>query len=302
MSDLDAGQRVDLETLRQLYAEELRAVSNLQSAALVGVFAKVPREHFLGPGPWQIVAPAAPGRFSYRTTEDANPRHLYHNVLVAIDAKRRLNNGQPSFLAFMIEALALQQGDRVVHIGCGLGYYTAILAEVVGPAGHVTAIDIDPELAARAHGNLGYLPHVEVVEGDGGAHDPGPSDAIFVNAGATHPRSIWLDSLRLGGRLLVPLTVAVDTSGHGGGGVLKLMRHPRGFAARFISQVGIFPCIGARDPELNEQLKQAFRRPAWKAVQSLRRDLHEQTEACWFHTGEFCLSTLAVPIEGPGDI
>jgi protein-L-isoaspartate(D-aspartate) O-methyltransferase len=54
-------------------------------------------------------------------------------VLVAIDEKRLLNNGQPSFLAILIEALALQEGDHVVHVGCGTGYYSAILAEFVGP-------------------------------------------------------------------------------------------------------------------------------------------------------------------------
>jgi protein-L-isoaspartate(D-aspartate) O-methyltransferase len=54
-------------------------------------------------------------------------------VLVAIDEKRLLNNGPPSFLAILIEALALQEGDHVVHVGCGTGYYSAILAEFVGP-------------------------------------------------------------------------------------------------------------------------------------------------------------------------
>ena len=47
----------DLDEIRHYYAEELRAVANLQSAALVRAFAKVPREHFLGPGPWQVFSP-----------------------------------------------------------------------------------------------------------------------------------------------------------------------------------------------------------------------------------------------------
>jgi protein-L-isoaspartate(D-aspartate) O-methyltransferase len=127
-------------------------VSNLRSAALVQAFATVPRERFLAPGPWQIVAPGPPG--TYRTSDDADPRHLYHNVVVAIDATRHLNNGQPGFLAVLLEALELQWGDHVVHIGCGLGYYTAIMAEVVGPAGAVTAIELDPTLAAQAGTNL----------------------------------------------------------------------------------------------------------------------------------------------------
>lgn len=282
----------DLAALRELYAEELREVGKLRSQALVRAFAKVPREHFLGPGPWQILAPAEPGGVAYRTTEDADPRHLYHNVLVAIDASRRLNSGQPGALAVWIDSLDLQEGERVVHIGCGVGYYTAILAEVVGPAGWVTGMEIDPDLAARARRNLSYLNSVEVLEGDGGVHDPGPTDAIFVNAGATHPCQVWMDSLRAEGRLLIPITVATNASGHGTGAMLKVKRESRGFSARFISKVCIFPCVGARDSELNEQLKEAFRTPAWQAVESLRRDPHEPTRTCWLHGRDFCLSTL----------
>jgi protein-L-isoaspartate(D-aspartate) O-methyltransferase len=286
---------MDLEKQRQFYAEELRAVANIQSEELVHAFAKVPREHFLGPGPWQIVAPSEPGCFSYRTTEDTDPRHLYHNVLVAIDAERHLNNGQPSGLALWFDALELHEGDRVVHVGCGTGYYSAILAEVVGPNGQVIAIDVDPELASRARNNLSYLSHVQVLAGDGGEIELGPSDAIFINAGATHPGQIWLDSLRLGGRLLVPLTVTKESEGSGGGLVLKVTRQQTGFRARFISQVGIFSCAGGRDPELNQRLKDAFNREDGKTVRSLRRDVHDPTDTCWLHHGGFCLSKLAVP-------
>jgi protein-L-isoaspartate(D-aspartate) O-methyltransferase len=71
-----------------------------------------------------------------------------------------------------------------------------------GPNGRVIAIEVDADLAARSRGNLVGLPNVEVVDGDGGEHDSGPADAILVNAGATHPRRIWLDSLRPNGRLV----------------------------------------------------------------------------------------------------
>ena len=285
----------NLDLARQFYAEELRAVANLQSEAVVRAFAKVPREHFLGPGPWQIMSPWWPeAEPSYRTTPDADPRRLYHNVLVAIDPERWLNNGQPSFLAFLIDALKLQEGEHVVHVGCGTGYYTAILAEVVGPKGRVTAIEIDPELAGRARRNVSYLAHVEVTEGDGGEYDPGPSDAILINAGVTHPRSIWLDSLRLGGRLLFFLTAETETDGIGGGHVLKVTCEPGGFACRFISQVGVFSCLGTRDPELNRRLTEAFSRGDWKSVQSLRRDAHEPADTCWLHSDNFCLSRLDV--------
>src|SRR5437879_12256889 len=99
------------------------------------------------------------------------------------------------------------------------GYYTAILAEVVGPTGRVTAIEVDPWLASRAGSNLSYLAHVQVLAGDGGEIDLGPSDAIFINTGATHPRAMWLERLRMGGGALVPV-IGITVPGSGGGRVV----------------------------------------------------------------------------------
>ena len=120
-------------------------------------FASVPREKFLGPGPWKIGSPetgCAGSTLSYFETEDSDPCRLYHNITVAIDPARRLNNGQPSALAFWINSLDLKRGDRVFHLGCGVGYYTAIMAHVVGSQGTVIACEVDPDLAARATENL----------------------------------------------------------------------------------------------------------------------------------------------------
>jgi protein-L-isoaspartate(D-aspartate) O-methyltransferase len=74
--------------------------------------------------------------------------------LVAIDETRRLNNGQPSLWAQLFDVLDLAAGDHVIHVGAGQGYYSAILAEIVGPTGRVTAIEIDPNLATKARKNL----------------------------------------------------------------------------------------------------------------------------------------------------
>src|SRR5262245_43580700 len=97
---------IELDLVRQFYAEELRAVANLQSEAVVRAFAKVPREHFLGPGPWRVFSP---GSQSDWTTKDADPTHLYHNLLVVIDEERHLNNGHPGFLAFFDRATRTQR-------------------------------------------------------------------------------------------------------------------------------------------------------------------------------------------------
>lgn len=272
------------DTLRERYAEEFTYTAHLTSAAVIRAFARVPRERYLGPGPWRIFQPYAR---SYWTTPDADPKHLYHDVLVAIDEMRLLNNGQPSFLASLIEALELQEGNHAVHVGCGTGYFTAILAELVGPHGRVTAIEVDADLAARSRGNLADLPNVEVVSGDGGEHDPGPADAILVNAGATHPRRIWLDSLRLNGRLVLPLTGLNRI-----GWVLKVVNRDKGYAASFISSISIFPCVGARDTDTARLLGEAFTRGGWAAVRSLRRDIHQIEPTCWLHSDNLCLSTV----------
>ncbi len=105
---------MDLNDIRRYFAEEIRAVAIIRSEALVDAFAKVPRKRFLGPGPWQIQSDRDE---NYRTTGDADPRRLYHNILLAIDPGRRLNNGQPSYLAFCIDSLDLAEGYRVLHMG-----------------------------------------------------------------------------------------------------------------------------------------------------------------------------------------
>jgi hypothetical protein len=87
-----------LDEIRRSFAEEVRAVAHLESGPLVEAFAHVPRERFLGDGPWQIVR-ALDRKQPYRTTEDADVRHIYHDVGVALDPSRGLNNGQPSALA-----------------------------------------------------------------------------------------------------------------------------------------------------------------------------------------------------------
>jgi len=90
----------------------------------------------------------------YWITDDADPRRLCHDVLVAIDEIRRLTNGQPSLWASLFDQLGLALGDRVIHIGAGTGSYSAILAEIVGPSGRVAALEIDAGLAERARDNL----------------------------------------------------------------------------------------------------------------------------------------------------
>jgi protein-L-isoaspartate(D-aspartate) O-methyltransferase len=292
-----------LDDYRRFYAEEIEQVASLTSPALVEAFARVPRERFLGPPPWQLasaemraMASAGLVQLQYRTTSE--PRHLYHNVVVTLDRAKDINNGQPSALASWIAALDLKSGERVYHMGCGVGYYTAIMAEVVGPGGSVVAIDAQPDLAARARENLSGYPHAAVHGADGAAFDPGVCDAILVNAGVTHPHALWLDRLREGGRLVMPLTIATSPT-IGQGVMLKFVRQSRSYSVSLVTFLAIFNGGGLRNAELEgplrDWLSKAMATGALLKMKSLRRDLHEQDESCLFHTPGMCLS--GAPLE-----
>lgn len=227
----------------------------------------------------------------YRLTPDSDPRHLYENVLVALDERRRLNNGEPLGLLLFLDTLSLSTGERLLHIGCGVGYYTAVAACALGPQGEVVALEIDPALAARAELNLRPYSTVRFIGTDGTRHHFGAFDAIFVNAGCTRVEPIWLDQLAVGGRLLVPLTVGLPgMPTMGAGSMLLVTRREAGYAARFTSPVGIFHCEGARSADGERMLSQAFA-GGTASVCRLRRDVHEPGPNCWLHTPEVCLES-----------
>ena len=288
---------IALEDARAEFADSLRRTAGLRSAALVRAFATVPRESFVGPGPWQIVVP--PDLLTYHDTPDDDPRHLYANVLVALDASRRLNNGEPAALAGWLDRLDPAPGESFLHVGCGVGYYTAIAAEAVSRDGSVLGVEVDAALAERARRNLAPYANATVVCGDGSGLAADAFDAIFVNAGATQLRPGWLDALRCHGRLLVPLTIDIPGMDAGFGQMLLVVRSSRGYAARFVSPVAVFHCAGARSEQGSKLLEQAFARGGEDSVRSLRRDDHAPDAHCWLHRPEFCRSTLGVDECGP---
>src|SRR5258706_127031 len=136
----------------------------------------------------------------------SNPRLLYRDVLAALDAERGINNGQPSLWAYVYDRIGVRKGERIIHIGCGVGYYTAILAELVGPTGTIVGLDIDRALLARAMSTLADRGNIEIKECDGARYAERPADVIVVNAGITHPLDVWFDALTPGGRFMLPLT------------------------------------------------------------------------------------------------
>ncbi len=266
----------------------MEKLAELRTPGLARGFANVPRENFVGPGPWQILRP--PIEEGYVATPDDNPVHLYDTVLVALDARRRINNGEPVSLAQWLDLLALEPGDAFAHVGCGVGYYTAIAAEAVRPDGRSLALEVLPELAEQAARNLASYDDVEVRNASAFAPGDGPFDAIFVNAGATFILPAWLDTLAEGGRLLVPLTVSITGGDIGAGRVIRIQRRGVYFEARFVSCAAIFHCAGARSEQGDGALRAAYREGDADEVRSLRRDAHARSSACWLHTDEFCIS------------
>lgn len=270
-----------IAAIRSRYADEVTARAG--SGAVRDAFAAVPRERFLGPGPWKIRDAVA----GYATTPDADPAHVYRDVLVALDSEAGINNGQPSLHAISLAAIGLSPGERLIHAGCGSGYYTAIVAELVGASGSVQGWEIDPTLSGIAAENLADRPNVTVVARSATAGPLPAADAIYVSAGATTPVPAWVAALRPRGRLLFPLV-----GSHGGGGMLLVTRRPEGLAARFVCSAGFIPCAGAQNQRDAAALDRAFQY-RWGEVRSLRLD-GPPDDTAWVAGEGWWLSTAPI--------
>lgn len=272
----------ELVVLRRAYARQVTFLGNGRNAALEQAFADVRREDYLGAGPWPILRWMG----GYEPTPDADPSWLYADVLVGLVPIRGLNNGQPSGHARWIAAAAPATGEHVVHVGAGVGYYSAIMAHMVGATGALTAIEFDPALAARAASNLAHLSNATVLQGDGSLTPFAPADVIYVNAGASKPADAWLDGLKDGGRLILPLTTKTNSSepfnsSRPTGAVFRITRRGSDFDADFISAIAVFPCEGVRDDASERALAAAFENGGFRNVKHLRRTDDVRDEECW---------------------
>jgi protein-L-isoaspartate(D-aspartate) O-methyltransferase len=142
------------------------------------------------------------------------PRHLFVPDIVAPYAYQDMplpigfdkTVSQPFMVALMTDLLAPQPHEAVLEIGTGLGYQTAILAEL---AGQVWSVEIIEEFASRAEAlleALGYA-NVAIRVGDGsrGWPEHAPFDKILVSVAAEHAPPALLEQLKPGGRLVMPV-------------------------------------------------------------------------------------------------
>jgi protein-L-isoaspartate(D-aspartate) O-methyltransferase len=247
-------KQTELEIVRRAYAKQILAAAGVNDLRLELAFASIRREDFLGPGPWQIFR--GPG--AYTPTPSSDPVYLYTDNLIGIVPERGINNGQPSLHAVLLSHAQIKDGEHIVHVGAGTGYYTAIIAHLVGPSGRVTAIEVDPELARQAQANLSLRQNVRVIEANGGDADFGTADVIYVSAGVTHPVKAWLDGLLEAGRLILPLTTDASVRATKGGAfdyakmarrgaVFKIERLGTDFSARWICPAAYILAEGVGD-------------------------------------------------------
>ncbi|HEY6458714.1 MAG TPA: hypothetical protein VIY73_01145, partial [Polyangiaceae bacterium] len=147
---------------------------------------EVPRERFVRPEDLE------------RSADDA-PLPLDDSGLATISA--------PHAYLLSFRLLELTEGDRLVELGSGSGYGSALAAFVVGPSGAVRTFEIDAPLAARARSNLAERPNVEVLLRDAMvsmAAWNGAEKIVATFAVDALPQS-WLDALPEGGRLVAPV-------------------------------------------------------------------------------------------------
>jgi protein-L-isoaspartate(D-aspartate) O-methyltransferase len=275
------------EIIRRAYARRIMAHLGVSDRRIEAAFASVKREDFLGRGPWPIIRW---GR-GYISSPSRNPVYLYDDVVVGIIPERNLNNGQPSLHAWLITNAAPKAGEHVVHVGAGVGYYTAILHRLVGRRGRITAIEFDSDLAARLATNFVGARNVEIIEGDGARVPFDSADIIYVNAGATKPAEAWLDRLADRGRLILPLTAGEFPSGDvRQGAVFRIERRGGAFVAERISGVAIFPCEGMRDASSQAALVAAFEKGRVQEVTRLYRRDDVPEEDCWLRGTGWCLA------------
>ena len=155
--------------------------------------------------PWQVLDPAVLHTLQHIARELFVP--AAYQALAYTDTEIPLGHGQamvaPRIDARLMHDVALKPTDKVLEIGTGSGYLTALLAD---RSHHVVSLEINPELHARALTNLqgAGISNVDLrmADGSAGASDAGPFDAIVLGGSVYEVSQALLDQLKVGGRLI----------------------------------------------------------------------------------------------------
>jgi protein-L-isoaspartate(D-aspartate) O-methyltransferase len=155
----------------------------IRDERLLAAMSKVPRHEFVSQQNW-------------------NEAYADHPIPIA----EKQTTSQPYMIAAMVQAAEIKSGDRVLEIGAGSGYQTAVLAELASQVFAVERYASLTDTAQKTLERLGYR-NAKIVTGDGslGLPEAAPFDAIIVSAAAPSIPQALVDQLALGGRLLIPI-------------------------------------------------------------------------------------------------
>jgi protein-L-isoaspartate(D-aspartate) O-methyltransferase len=259
--------------------DSLRTGGSATDRAVLDVMARVPREAFV-PRFWSLPPGSTTGRpddvqefivgedeasaetaleLVYDTDHALGIRRAARPVGPTAGAGVTSTASAPRIVASMLELAQLAAGMRVLEIGTGSGYNTALLQELVGPRGRVTSVDIDGALVYDARRRLdatGY-PDVSVVVADGyfGAAERAPFDRVVATVGCVDVAPAWLGQLAPGGFCVVPLQHGgwhpLTRAEPNGDGARLTVVGPAGFVAIQGQQAGCrpWPHAGRLGPE-----------------------------------------------------
>jgi protein-L-isoaspartate(D-aspartate) O-methyltransferase len=209
---------IDFEAERErMIAEQLEA-RGFDDELVLGAVRRVPRHLFVDPRHWG---------------------QAYDDHPLPIGEEQTIS--QPYIVALMSEALLLYGGERVLEVGTGSGYQSAVLAEM---GARVVSLERIPELAERARrilGELGYLDRVTLEVGDGTLGWPGgaPYDAIVVTAGSPQIPRPLIAQLADGGRLVLPMgDEDVQT-------LVRVVREPQGLKEQCLGECRFVKLLGS---------------------------------------------------------
>lgn len=209
---------MDSDRQRQQMVQTQIAARGVTDARVLAAMGRVPRERFV---------PA---------TLQAN---AYDDAPLPIGDGQTIS--QPFIVAYMVAALGLEGGERVLEIGTGSGYAAAVLAEIAAEVYTVERLPALAESAAATLSQAGY-DRIKVRCGDGtlGWPEAAPFDAILVSAGGPDVPATLRDQLAPGGRLIMPVGQS-----RGMQRLLRVTRTDDGFDTETLDAVRFVPLIGA---------------------------------------------------------
>jgi methyltransferase of ATP-grasp peptide maturase system len=226
---MNAETPADASALRSAMVTALISNHGLADPRWISAFAQVPREHFVP----RFLIPSPEGPREVRRDQDQSAwlRLVYTDEPLTISFNgpySTSSSSQPSLMGAMLQSLRCTGIERVLEVGTGTGYNTALLCH--GLSDHqVTTIDIDPDLvrAARVRlASLGYYPALVSGDGETGCPQAAPFDRIIATCAVTRVPDAWRDQTRPGGIILVNLYREL-----GGGALALLTVDPSGQAS-----------------------------------------------------------------------